>query len=355
MALPPMPEGPKSGSPIQAVKYLLPLGRAIWARKKAQDAIRTLLHGDQRLLDTVLKDLGRVAREEKLNAPALADEMRLMKEQEERRGAAEKALADAEAAAKKEDERWHIDKGERQAELARREADLKLTDEDLRAKAEERRGHAAEQAKVDTQIRACEKRATAAEARAAKADVTPPEKGGGPNTAANARSEAAAALKEATTLIPGRDEARARAEALDGPITTLTRKITEERAALAQKRKDLTEAMSAHDAAVKQLEADRQRASDDKDAAERELTQRFVTAGTILNLNRVEHPRLQPLFARVDELKNGVNAREAAIVRLESERRLYDRSAVQKGLLTVGIALAVVVLLAIILIVLLAR
>jgi hypothetical protein len=355
MALPPMPEGPASGSPIAAVKYLVPLGKAIWARKKAQDAIRTLLHGDQRLLDSVLKDLGRVAREEKLTVPALADEMRLMKDQEERRAAAEKALADAESLAKKEDERWHIDKGERQADLARREADLKITDEDLRAKAEERRGHAAEQAKFDTQMRACEKRAAAADARAAKADVTPPEKGGGPNTAANARAEAAEARKEATALIPGRDDARAKVEALDGPIATLTSKITDERAALAQKKRDLGDATAAHDATLKQLEADRQRASDDKDAAERELTQRFVTAGTILNLNRVDHPRLQPLFARVDELKNGVNAREAAIVRLESERRLYDRSAVQKGLLTVGIALAVVVLLAIVLIVLLAR
>ena len=42
LALPPMPEHPKSGSIVDAVKYLLPLGKAIWARKKAQDAIRTL-------------------------------------------------------------------------------------------------------------------------------------------------------------------------------------------------------------------------------------------------------------------------------------------------------------------------
>ncbi|MGZ3406641.1 MAG: hypothetical protein ACXVAN_09395, partial [Polyangia bacterium] len=82
---------------------------------------------------------------------------------------------------------------------------------------------------------------------------------------------------------------------------------------------------------------------------------RFVTAGTILNLNRVEHPKLAPLFARVDELKNGVNAREAAIVRLESERRLYDRGAVQKGLLAVGIAAGALILLTIILIVLVKR
>ena len=355
LALPPMPESPKSGSPLEAVKYLVPLGKAIWARRRAQDSIRTLLHGDQRLLDSVLRDLGRVAREEQLPVPALADEMRRMQEQEDRRGAAESAIAEAESASKKADERWHIDKGERQSDLARREADLKVTDEDLRAQAEERRAHDSERAKIDLQIRAAEKRAAALDAKANKAENTPPEKGGGANTAANARAEAAEARKEATALIPSRDEARAKAEALDAPIAALTQKITDERAGLVQKRKELVEAEATHLAAQKQLDADRQRASDEKDAAERELTQRFVTAGTILNLNRVEHPRLVPLFARVDELRNGVNAREAAIVRLESERRVYDRAAVQKGLLTVGIALGVLVLLAIILIVILAR
>src|SRR5439155_4114409 len=108
LALPPMPEHPASGSIVDAVKYLMPLGKAIWGRKKAQDAIRTLLHGDQRLLDSVLRDLGRVAREEDVNAPAIADEMRRVKEQEDRRAAADKQAADADSGQKKELERWRI-------------------------------------------------------------------------------------------------------------------------------------------------------------------------------------------------------------------------------------------------------
>ena len=355
LALPPMPEHPKSGSIVDAVKYLLPLGKAMWARKKAQDAIRTLLHGDQRLLDSVLRDLGRVAREENVSAPAIADEMRRVAAEEERRAAAERSMAESEAASKKEEERWHFDEGERVAEQARREAELKVTDEDLRKSAELRRGHEAERAKVDAQIRAAEKRATAADAKAAKAEVTPPEKGGGPNTAANARAEGAEARKEATALIPTRDAARAEVEKLEGPIVELTRQLTDGRATLVQKRRELQEARATHDKTLSELRTAREQAAAERDAADRELTQRFVTAGTILNLNRVEHPKLQPLFARVDELKNGVNAREAAIVRLESERRLYDRGAVQKGLLAVGIAAGAAVLLLIILIVLIKR
>jgi hypothetical protein len=355
LALPPMPEHPKSGSIVDAVKYLAPLAKAMWARKKAQDAIRTLLHGDQRLMDSVLRDLGRVAREAEVNAPAIADEMRRIVEQEERRQLAEQQAAEGEAATKKEDDRWHFDQGERLAELARRDADVKIADEDLRRKAEERRAHEAERGKLDTQIRGHEKRAAAADAKAAKAEVTPPEKGGGPNTAANARAEATEARKQATALIPGRDAAKAEAEKLEGPIATLTQQLTDGRATIVQKRKELADAKLAHQKALADVQAAREKAAAERDAAERELTQRFVTAGTILNLNRVEHPKLQPLFARIDELKNGVNAREAAIVRLESERRLYDRAAVQKGLLTVGIAAGAVILLAIILIVLIAR
>ena len=111
----------------------------------------------------------------------------------------------------------------------------------------------------------------------------------------------------------------------------------------------------AHESTLTELQGRRTSAASARDAAERELTQRFVTAGTILNLNRVEHPRLTPLFTRVDELKGAVNAREAAIVRLESERRTFDRGAVQKGLVTVGVAAGVTILLAILLVVLLAR
>ena len=213
----------------------------------------------------------------------------------------------------------------------------------------------AERTRIEGEIRAAEKRIGAAEAKAVKAEATPPEKGGGANTAANIRVEAAAAKQEAVKLAPNRDNAAAAAEALDGPIALLTEKLTDARATLTQKKKETTEATSTHEQTLQDLQLKRERAIAERDSAERELTQRFVTAGTILNLNRVEHPKLAPLFARVDELKDAVNAREAAIVRLEAERRVYDRGAVQKGLMTVGIAAGALILIAIILIIVFAR
>jgi hypothetical protein len=335
--------------------YLPPLAKAIWARKKAQDNIRALLHGDQKLLDQVLRDLGRAAREAKLDVPAVAEEMRRVRAEEDRRSGADKQLLEIDQSRSNELERWGAEEAERKQDFDEREGQIRNAEEELRKKGDERRVHDAERAKIDAQIRTLEKKAAQEDARAAKADVTPPEKGGGPNTAANARATADSARKEATGLIPSRDIARAKVEALDAPIGALTKQVVDGRASLSLKRKELTEAQAAHKRTLGSFDTDKRRAEAEREGAEREMSQRFVAAGTLLNLNRVQDSRFQSLYERIDELKAGVNAREAAIVRLEGERRGYDRSAVQKGLLTLGIAAGAVILLLIILIIVAGR
>jgi hypothetical protein len=355
LAVPPMPPAPSDPTVLSSVKYLWPLARAVWARKKAQKTIRELLHGDQRLLDQVLRELGRTARQENPDLPGLADEMRRVRAEEERRAKADADILEAQRKTDEERDRWAEDEATRKADLARREAELRALEDELKDKGAERRRHQDDRNRFDAQIRALEKKAAQADARAAKAETTPPEKGGGPNTAANCRMEAEAARKEATSLITPRDDARARAEALDGPISELTQKILDAKAALAEKRRELAEAQAEHKKVLAELEAERKRAEAEREGAEREMSQRFVAAGTLLNLDRVDHPAFAPLYARIDELKSGVAAREAAIVRLETERRTFDRAAVQKGLITLGVAGGSLVLVLIVLIVVFAR
>jgi hypothetical protein len=355
LALPPMPAGPQASSIPGSVKYLLPLARAVLARKRAQRSIRQLLHSDQHLLDGVLKDLGKAARENDLDVPAITDEMRRVKAEEQRRAKGDADISKAADEMGREDARWNVDEAERKSEIARREAELKETEDELRAKGDERRSHETERARIDGQIRAAEKRSAQASSQAQKAEITPPEKGGGPNTAANLRMQAQEAQKEATSLIAPRDEAKAQAEALDAPIHTLTQKIVDQRAQLAQKRKELADALANHKKARAALEAEQQRATKDRSDAEREMSQRFVNVGTMLNLNRVEDSKYKSLYEKIDELKSGLNAREATIVRLETELRTYDRRAVQTGLITVGVIFSLVVLLAILLAVVLSR
>jgi hypothetical protein len=355
LALPPMPAGPISSGILGSVKYLLPLARAMIARKRAQRSIRQLLVGDQHLLDQVLRDLGRAAREHSLDVPAVADEMRRVKAEEQRRAKAEADIAKAGDDLGREDARWNGDEAERKSEIGRREGELKESEDELRQRGDERRGHEAERARLDGLIRAAEKQSSQALQQAQKAEITPPEKGGGPNTAANLRAQADESQREATALIAPRDEARTKAEALDAPIHALTQKIVEQRAELARLRKELADAAAQHKKTSAGIEADRARAEHERSEAQREMSQRFVNVGTMLNLHRVDDDHYRSLYARIDELKSGLNAREATIVRLESELRTYDRGAVQTGLITVGVILAALVILSIILAVVFSR
>src|SRR5262249_46248371 len=161
------------------------------------------------------------------------------------------------------------------------EVEIKIAEDDLRAKAEERRAYDMERAKAEAAMRAAERRAQALDAKAAKADMTPPEKGGGPNTAANLRAQATEARKEANAIVPTRDAAVAEIAKLEGPIAELAKRITDGRATVVQKMKELAEAKAIHESTLQDLQAVRERAASERDAAERELTQRFVTAGTI--------------------------------------------------------------------------
>jgi hypothetical protein len=355
MALPPMPAAPSSSSVVAAIRYLPPVARAVWARRRAQKTIGELLIGDQRLLDRALRDLGCAAREAELDLPLIADEMKKVHAQEERRAQAQAAIADAQARLEAEHERWNGDESARREAIARGEEALKKTEEELKATNEKRRAHETERARVDGQIRAAEKRAAQETAKAEKAEQTPPEKGGGAAAAASARSAAEAARKEATALIPARDDARGKAEALDAPLAALAKRVTDEKTENHEQRKQLGEATLAHKKSVGAIEGDRHRADVDRAGAEREISQRFVSVGTLLNLNRVESEPFLPIYARIDELKNDVNAREAALARLETERNSYDRAVVQKGLLAFGVAVGVLALVVVILVVLLSR
>lgn len=355
LALPPMPAPPPAPTIFSSVRYLYPLARAIWARRAAQRSIRELLHGDQRLLDQVLRDLGRAAREEDLALPAIADEMQRVRTEEDRRAQADDTIQRADADAAAEAEHWKAEEAERQTAIAGRDSELRTSEQELRIKGDEQRVHDTERKRLDAQIGAAERKAQNADTRATKAENMPPEKGGGPNTVANARQEADSARREASAIIPARDQVLAKVQALEEPVTSLAKKIADLRAELAAERKALADALGAHKKLLAELAAGRKRAEGEREAAEREMSQRFVAAGTLLNLNRVEGAAFAPLYARIDELKGGVNAREAAIVRLESERRSYDRDAVQKGLIAVGVVFGILILGGIVLAVLLSR
>ncbi len=254
-----------------------------------------------------------------------------------------------------ERERYATDQAERSSGLERREEQVKTLEADLRMRRQERAALQTELSKVEAKIRAAEKRAVQAEARAQRLQHMPPEKGGGPNAAANARVERDEAHNEALGLTPDRDVARQKAESLDAPLADLVDRGEAARGKLRNERQGLAEAQAAHQRAVSVMQTEKGKVEADRDQAARELTQRFVTVGTLLNLNRVDAAAFQPLYLRIDDLKASINTREALLERLDTERESFDRTAVQRGLITLGITFAGLVLLTILLVALASR
>jgi hypothetical protein len=357
-SLPPMPAPPGPGL-MPAVTYLLPLGKAVWARMKAQNTIKEQLHADQRFLDDALHDLGRAAWSEPQRPGELREELERADEDDLRRREADKEVAQLDMSIATERERWVDDERSRKEDIALREAEVSRLEGDL---AERRRAQRIEDKVFQTvaaRLAAVEKKRDQLIAKAAHAETMPPEKGGGAHTAANLRKEAEDLQREIDGIGPDCNEADARVRALDAPILELEQNLGAAREGLTQAQAGLVAARQANADTNQTLEGARARNEEIKTTAEKGIRLRLVSTGTLLNLHRLDVPqyraKLAPIYARLDELKQVATNREARIAALDAERRDFDRPAMQRGVIVVGSALGVFLLVLVVVIVLVAR
>src|SRR5262249_32680531 len=145
----------------------------------------------------------------------LREELGRADEDEGRRKQAEADAARLDMEAHNERERFAADEARRKGEIAGHEAEIARLTEDL---AERRRAQKVEQKtfrEIEARYLNAEKRAEQLRVKAARAEVTPPERGGGTNTAANLRQQAEVIQREADGFKPERDVAEAKVRALD--------------------------------------------------------------------------------------------------------------------------------------------
>jgi chromosome segregation ATPase len=147
--------------------------------------------------------------------------------------------------------------------------------------------------------------------------------------------------------------------ALDAPIAELEQQLGAAREGLTQAQAGLVSARQTNADTTQTLQGARARNDEIRVTAEKGIRLRLTSTGTLLNLHRLDTPqyrvKLGPIYARLDELKHTATAREARIAALDAERRGYDRSAMQRGLIAVGGALGAFLLLLVIVIVIVAR
>jgi chromosome segregation ATPase len=318
------------------VRYVWQAARDTYKKKTEITRLRKLIVVEQQKLDRVLSTLGRQARAADLGLPALADEMRAAKTLEAEREASRARIGEQEQKRALEIERFRGVETEQQAAIARADQVVTKLSEDLAARISERAGHRAGMNRLDGQLKSLARQAQAKEADAVKA-VDPTSQG-------VLRGEVDVLRVQIAALEPERAKFAQRASDLDAPIAELEAQVTSARDEASRLKRDLGEASRAHQTALAafaaEIEAEQRRIA----ASDRELSLKFVTLGTILNLNRVAGDTLDPLYREFDEVKGVITEHEDQIVRLESEIRSYDRSQLQKGVITLAAGLLLLII-----------
>jgi uncharacterized coiled-coil protein SlyX len=320
--------------------------RAWWARRNAQAKLRHALIADQRSLDGVLGELGRAAHDERLDVPAVRDEMKELGAVEERRALAESETLAAREKRSAEAQRfgrmeWACDEA-----VVEQERVVEKSERELRGATDRRRDAQGDVARIDGELAALQRTAAAAEARLATAPQPSDQR-------AAIEAEVRDARARQSELDPRRQQAAARATELDAPVAALTQSLADDRLELSRRKRALAAAVAERAHALEAIDEQLKRLAAEQQSAAAEIARRHVTIGTLLNLNRVERDRFSPLYARIDELKVDLTEREALIARLEDERKAFDHAAAQHGVIVVAASLGGVVVLAVVLLLLL--
>jgi hypothetical protein len=326
----PIPAAPSSSGALPAIAYLFPVAHGILVRRREQARIRRNLYQVQQSLDGILLRLGRVAFEERAEAAPLKDEMDLLRQAASRRDEARRETERLQGVRTSEQQRRS------DMELEQKDAIVALTREaeqlqgELQARADQRRQLVAELGRIEAELRRLLRTAERADARAGKVQALDPQ------AASQARAVGDSARGQAEALQPRREALLREAQALEEPIATLTQQLGVVRSDLGLKRQELRRMQAETAQLLRAIDEDMRLCQADREAAEREMQQRMMTIGTLVNLYRMSGERYAPLYHKVDEVKAQLTSYEAILARLDTECVSYDRQAVQKGLLVLG-------------------
>jgi len=216
------------------------------------------------------------------------------------------------------------------------DAELARVSEELARTTNERAGHRTAMNRLDAHLKSLARQAQSKEAAATRA-TDPTQQG-------MLRGEVSAVHAQVAALEPELQKFAQKAAELDGPIAELEAQVTAARERASTLRRDLGEASRVHQGAIAEIAGQIEAESKRITASERELSLKFVTLGTLLNLNRVQNPSFEPLYREFDELKHSSGERDAEIARLELEIKSYDRRQFQKGVIVIGVTTLVLLM-----------
>jgi chromosome segregation ATPase len=310
---------------IGAVKYVYTHTKETMRRRRDITRLQKEIVSEQQRLDAILGQLGRQARQADLGLPALADEMRATKSLEGDATAARGRISDYERRRHEQQEKFQSAERELQATVAHAdEIALKLTEE-LAAKSSERAGHRAGMNRLEAQLKSLARHVETKKAELATIQD--------PNAAAAIRGEIDATNAQILVLEPEQKRFAQQAAALDAPIADLEQRTQAAKDDASRRRREMGDATRVHNEAVGQIQAQIEAEQQRINQSERELSLKFVTLGTILNLNRVPGSAFDQHYQEFDGIKGTIAEKEQQIALLEAEIKGVDRGRFNKGLI----------------------
>ncbi|MGN6104374.1 MAG: hypothetical protein ACTHU0_04665 [Kofleriaceae bacterium] len=336
----PVPEIPEPGL-LNAAKYALRFGRARWQRRGAIKTLGAEIKQDTEALDQVLGELGRIARVAGLEGRVFSAENTAINAAEERVDALGKEQGDVEARRADENARFVDVEGERNQKLVEAERMVDEAQKELSYLEAQRRGLRDKRKDLERRQKTHLKNAEDHDRQAGTAQIG--------ETRQELRRSAEQHRKEAAALEPDRQDMDRRLAALERPINEATARVDAAKAELDAAKRSLADAREGHNHRLAELDAEHKRKAREIALAEAEIARRLVTLGTLVNLNRIEDPRFDELYQRIDRLRGAITARTTEIERLTAEREAYDRGALVRGVTSIGGAIVALIALIVIL------
>jgi hypothetical protein len=336
----PIPEVPEPGL-VNAIRYAVTFVRARWQRRGAIKHLGEEIKQDTASLDLVLGTLGAQARQLGIESRAIASENAAITAAEERKTKLEQANAELSSRKTDETSKFAEIERDRSAKVSDAEKIVEESSRELSSYEGQRRSLRDKRKEVERRHKAYLKAAEDRDAEAGNAAMG--------DTRSELRRLAEGHRREAASLEPDRQDLDRRLAALERPLAQAQAKVEAARGELESARRSLHDAREGHRHRLAEIEAEQGRKNREIAQADAEIHRRLVTLGTLINLNRIDHPGFAELYERIDRLRGAIGARTTEIDKLTAERDAYDRGSLVRGFATLGGGVVVAITLIVIL------
>jgi len=316
--------------------------KVVTARLKRGGVIRSFRREmlvEQRKLDEILRDLGKRAREVELQHPPVDAAMRGLHELEAQRAQLETDSSGINAQVEQQEATFQAvsdDAGQRAQVAQEQAAAAQATLNERNAELRGLKGQLAQLDKELTKLAATLRTKTAQGAKTQ--DATQQQ---------TLEQECVGITGQIEEMEQQRGSLDAQSRQLEEPIAELTGQLADARTRNQEAQQELNAARQELATVKRNLGVESQKKGQEMTRIDREMAQKFLEIGRLLDTDRVQLPELEELFGRIDEARMGLQVREESVAALESEREAYDRAAAKKGMILAisiaGTALLVII------------